>query len=79
MITDWEIGQLYWNCLKKHNNNEKLALQDVKMKYYEDFTKKKDIYLFLGTTGAFHNISPNPFIIIGTFHPPIIQQLNLNL
>lgn len=79
MITDWEIGQLYWNCLKNHNNNEKLAILDVKKKYYYDFTKKKDIYLFLGTTSAYHNISPNPFIIIGTFYPPIIQQQTLNI
>ena len=79
MITDWEIGQLYWKCLKNHKYNEELALLDVKMKYYDDFAKKKDLYLFLGTTLEFHGRSPNPFIIIGTFHPPITKQLNLNL
>ena len=42
------------------------------------FSIKKDLYLFLGTTLAHHNISTNPFIIIGTFHPPQINQLSLN-
>ena len=77
MIEDWEVCQLYWNCLKRHNNDEQKALEDVKKKYWDDFVLTKDLYLYLGTTKQFHNIAPNPFIIIGTFHPPLDPQLKL--
>src|SRR5699024_8575246 len=30
MIEDWEIGQLYWNCLKKTDGDEEIALEKVK-------------------------------------------------
>lgn len=74
MIEDWEIGQLYWNSLRRHGDNEKLACVDVRKKYIDDFARTKDLYLFLGTTKLHHNTAPNPFVIIGTFHPkPIIQ------
>ena len=77
MIEDWEIGQLYWNCLNRHSGNEKLACQDVKKKYFDDFAKTKDLYLFLGTTKLYHFRAPNPFVIIGTFHPKYISQTSL--
>lgn len=74
MIEDWEIGQLYWNCLAKHEGDESKAKEDVKRKYFDDFAKTKDLYLFLGTTQLHHHVSHNPFIIIGTFHPkPQVQ------
>ena len=69
IIEDWEIGQLYWNCLARHEGNEQLALGDVRKKYFDDFAKTKDLHFFLGTTHSYHFVSPNPFIIIGTFHP----------
>lgn len=79
MIEDWEIGQLYWNCLKRHegHNAEEKACEDVKKKYFDDFAKTKDLYLFLGTKREFHLIAPNPFVIIGTFHPKKIAQTSL--
>ncbi len=77
MIEDWEIGALYWNSLKRHEGNESKACADVKKKYFEDFAKTKDLYLFLGTTREFHLIAPNPFVIIGTFHPKKIVQTSL--
>jgi hypothetical protein len=69
MIEDWEIGQLYWNCLKKHEGNEAMAVADVKQKYFIDFAQTKDLHLFLGTSYVHHHVSRNPFMIIGTFHP----------
>ena len=30
MIEDWEIGQLYWNCLNGHDGDENRACADVK-------------------------------------------------
>ena len=77
MIEDWEIGQLYWNCLAKHEGDESMAVKDVKNKYFDDFAKTKDLYLFLGTSQLHHLTGKNPFMIIGTFHPKIEQQLSL--
>lgn len=77
MIEDWEIGQLYWNCLQKHDGNESKAVVDVKKKYFDDFAKTKDLHLFLGTSQLHHFTAKNPFMIIGTFHPKIEPQLSL--
>ncbi|MEM0940524.1 MAG: hypothetical protein AAGI25_12165 [Bacteroidota bacterium] len=77
MIEDWEIGQLYWNSLRRQNNNEQLACEDVRKKYIDDFAKTKDLYLFLGTTKLHHNTAPNPLVIIGTFHPKPTTQTSL--
>lgn len=77
MIEDWEIGQLYWNCLAKHEGDESKAIKDVRTKYFDDFAKTKDLHLFLGTTQVHHYVSYNPFMIIGTFHPKIDLQGSL--
>lgn len=77
MIEDWEIGQLFWNCLARHEGDEKKAIADVRKKYLNDFAKTKDIHFFLGTTQAHHHVSINPFIIIGTFQPKIELQTKL--
>ncbi len=69
MIEDWELGMLYWNCLKKTKGNEQEACELVKKKYWNEFVQKCDLYFILGTTKRFHNVGPNPFIIIGLFHP----------
>lgn len=74
MIEDWEIGQLYWNCLARHEGNEVRAVEDVKKKYFYDFAKTKDLHLFLGTSKLHHLTGRNPFMIIGTFHPKIETQ-----
>ncbi|MDR2546347.1 MAG: hypothetical protein LBC96_02400 [Lachnospiraceae bacterium] len=70
MIEDWEIGMLYFNCLKRAGGSEKEATEKVRQKYYDEFLKK-DLHLFLGTTKQFHNVAPNPFIIVGVFYPPM--------
>lgn len=76
MIEDWEIGQLFWNALKKHKD-ESVAVQKVKDKYFDEFTSRKDLYLFLGTTKEWDKRSNNPFIIIGVFYPPQDNQKSL--
>jgi hypothetical protein len=73
-IEDWEIGALYWNCLKQSGGDESAANDLVKQKYYVEFLDKKDIYFFLGTTKQFHMIGANPFMIIGVFYPPKTSQ-----
>lgn len=80
MIEDWEIFQLYWNCLRNANGNEEEALKKVRQKYFDAFVNQHDIYLFLGTTMQWHRRrANNPFVIIGTFHPKIEQQFSLDL
>jgi hypothetical protein len=76
MIEDWEIGMLYFNCLRQENGNEEKAIEKVKNKYFNELLKR-DLYLFLGTTKEFHFRSPNPFIIIGVFYPPKGDQGDL--
>ena len=44
---------------------------------WEDFALKKDLYFYLGTTQQFHSRGRNPFMIIGTFTPPLDSQLRL--
>jgi hypothetical protein len=73
-IEDWEIGALFWNCLKQTNGNEEAANNLVKQKYINEFVENRDLYFFLGTTKQYHNIGPNPFMIIGVFYPPKTSQ-----
>ena len=78
MIKDWEIGALYWNCLKSADGNESIALQKVRDQYETNFLKNKDIYLFLGSTKEWHmRKAKNPFVIIGVFYPKKENQLTL--
>lgn len=75
MIEDWEIFELYKNCLRRNNNDKAKALEQVKQKYFDTFTKENDVYLFLGTTMQWHRRrATNPFVIIGVFYPKIQSQ-----
>lgn len=65
-IIDWETGALFL----RYKKDFKLACEKVKEKYLNDFARGKDLYFFLGTTKEYHNTAKNPFLIIGTFHPP---------
>lgn len=76
MIEDWEVGALYWKGLEKTQDNER-ACRYVRAKFFDEFTRKNDLYFFLGTTKSWHFRAPNPFIIIGTFYPLIAQQTSL--
>ena len=49
MIEDWEIGMLYFNCLKSSHGNEKEAVSKVRQKYFDEFLAR-DLHFFLGTT-----------------------------
>jgi len=78
MIEDWEIGALYFNCLRTAEGNEAVALQKVKEKYEDDFKNNKDVYFFLGTTRQWHmRRAKNPFVIIGVFYPKKEVQTSL--
>lgn len=79
MIEDWELGQLYWNCLKAARGDESVACQKVKEKFFTHMIKKRDLHFFMGTTRLFHKVAPNPFIIIGTFYPPKVDATQQTL
>jgi hypothetical protein len=77
MIEDWEIGELYWNCLRTSSSPEEAA-DKVRAKYLDEFASK-DIHLYLGTTKKYDRWASNPFIIIGVFYPPLNPQAELDL
>lgn len=80
MIEDWEVGALYWNCLKKSGGDEEAALIKVREKYWEKFvlSGRHNLALVLGTTLEHHNKkSPNPFVIISVFYPGLERQMRL--
>lgn len=74
-ILDWEIGALYWNCWRACDRDEKAAIQKVRQKYFEVFSKK-DLHLFLRTTQEFHFRAPNPWVIIGVLPIPFEGQMD---
>lgn len=72
MIEDWEIGALYWNCLKASNGDENSAVDKVREKYWGKFVQSgnHDLTLVLGTTLEHHRKkTQNPFVIISVFYP----------
>jgi len=80
MIEDWEIGALFWNCLRRSEGDEQIALEMVRKKYETEFFQTKDLFLFLGTTKEWHQRrGKNPFLIIGVFYPKKESQLSLDI
>jgi hypothetical protein len=78
MIEDWEIGALYFKCLRDSEGNIADALDKVKAQYGQKFIAHNDIHFFLGTTKRFHQRRmPNPFVIIGVFYPKKELQQSL--
>ena len=75
-ILDWEIGALYWNCLRSSNWNEEEALVKVRQKYLDDF-RKADLHFFMGTTQQWHFVAPNPWLIVGVFPVPHDDQIRM--
>ena len=75
-ILDWELGALYWNCLRYAEGDREAALAKVRAQYFDNF-RTKDLHLFLGTTQRWHGVGPNPWLIIGVFYPPMVAQLDL--
>ena len=75
-ILEWQIGALYWNCLKSSENDESIALAKVRQRYFDDFTKT-DLHFFVGTTLRFQLVAPNPWTIVGVFPIPHERQPDL--
>ena len=78
MIEDWEIVELYRNCIKA-GDSESVACKKVRDKYMK-LVRERDVYLFVGTIYKWQKMrGTNPFVIIGIFYPPkgITQQLSI--
>ena len=75
-VLDWEVGALYWNCLKSTEGDEPSALAKVRNKYFNTFLET-DLHFFLGTTQQFHQFAPNPWVIVGVFPVPYDLQETL--
>jgi hypothetical protein len=76
-ILDWEIGVLFWKCVRGEPlGNEQRAIEKVRARYFDEFIKK-DVHFFMGTTKQYHSIAPNPWLIIGVFPIPFQSQLRL--
>ncbi len=75
-VLDWEVGALYWNCLRAAGGHEGQAVEKVRQKYRDAFLKS-DLHFFLGTTQQFHFIAPNPWVIVGVFPIPRDPQFGL--
>ena len=75
-VLDWEAGALYWNCLKSTEGDEDAALAKVRNMYFDTFLKT-DLHFFLGTTQRFHQVGPNPWVIVGVFQVPYDPQQRL--
>lgn len=77
MIEDWELGMLYFNSLVLPDvkGDEKKACDKVKEMYFDNFACKRDLYLFLGTSLKWQQRNvENPFMVIGTFYPPFLNE-----
>ncbi len=75
-VLDWELGQLYWVCLRSSEGDETIAMAKVKEKYFQQFSKA-DLHFYLGTTQQFHFVAPNPWVIIGVLPIPFETQIGL--
>lgn len=75
-ILDWEAGALYWNCLRSVDGDEPNALEKVRQKYFQDFLRK-DLHFLLGTTQQWHQVAPNPWVIVGVLPIPPEKQLGM--
>ncbi len=75
-ILDWEIGALFWTCMRRHGNDEPTALEKVRLKYEDQFLQT-DLHFYLGTTQQFHFVGPNPWVIIGVLPIPHERQREL--
>ena len=74
-VLDWDAGAVFWNCLRRHGDEE-TALEKVRAKYPDEFSRT-DLHFFLGTTQQFQFVAPNPWVIIGVFPIPHERQMDL--
>ncbi|CAN5448674.1 hypothetical protein BH10CHL1_BH10CHL1_35190 [soil metagenome] len=62
LITDWEAGTLYWNCIKRYG----LEWEKFFRLMLEDEFAKKDLVFLMGTVHRF----PDQWLIVSMIYPP---------
>jgi hypothetical protein len=65
-IVDWEVGALFWNVKKAHNDNWEKPFRE-KM---ETFMKQRDLMFLMGTIHRF----PDQWLIISLIYPPTLPS-----
>jgi len=63
LITDWEIGMLFFNCQRQYPNDWELKFRE---KLETEFQLKRELYFLMGTM---HRI-PDQWLIVGLIYPP---------
>lgn len=71
MITDWEVGALYWNCRRDYGNEWEHYIREK----LERIFSQKDLMLLMGTMHRY----PHQWLIIGLIYPPRSPALQLSL
>jgi hypothetical protein len=66
MATDWEVGALYWNCVRSHGPNWEPPFRE---KLEAQFSRKDLMFLM----GKMHRF-PDQWLIVGLIYPPKLQQ-----
>ena len=73
MVTDWEAGALYWNCVSSHGANWETPFR---ARLETEFAQK-DLIFMMGTVHRF----PDQWLIISLIYPPkpkTIPQMQLS-
>jgi hypothetical protein len=63
LITDWEVGMLFWNCYNKYGINWERKFRE---KLEIEFRDKKELILMLGNMHRYQD----QWLIIGLIYPP---------
>lgn len=66
-ITDWEVGALYWNCVRSHGPNWEKPLREK----LEFELPSKDLMFLMGTIHRF----PDQWLIVGLIYPPKPKEI----
>jgi hypothetical protein len=66
MITDWEVGALFWRCQHDYGANWETFFRK---KLEQDFSKK-DLFFLMGTIHRF----PDKWLIVGLVYPPFVPR-----
>lgn len=65
MITDWEAGALFWNCVRSHGEKWQTPFRQK----LQGELPTKDLMFLMGTVHRF----PDQWLIVGFFYPPKLQ------
>ncbi len=62
MVSDWEVGALFWNCVRSHGDKWETPFRQK----IADELPSRDLMFLMGTVHRF----PDQWLIVGLFYPP---------